>query len=391
MAGLTSAGLLVKTAAQVLADLITAAKAPGGFGPGVSTRPNGPLGKIFGIASSAIGLVWEVLQQVYDAFDPDQATGEALDNLAGLTGVTRLPATKTAGTQTCTGTPATFIPLGSIVRITDGARFLTTADATIGLGSTVDVEVEAENTGPVEASATAVDEIVTIIAGWTGTTNAVDFVTGRDQETDAELRVRREASLQIIGAGTDGAIWSRLSEVEGVLAVKVKSNRTLVEDSDGIPPTAFETVIHPDTVDEDLIAEAIFLTMPSGIQPYGTDVSADVLDLQGFETEVEWTWAAVQEVHVEVTLTYTDDYPADGDDQVKAAVAAYDDGLDVGDDVVLLDILCLVASVDGVRTAVVLAKVGSAPGPGDNADIVLTFRQYANISSTNVDVISTPA
>jgi uncharacterized phage protein gp47/JayE len=393
MAGLTSAGLLVKTAAQVLADLITAAKAPGGFGPGVSTQSNGPLGKIFGILSNAIGLVWEVLQQVYDAFDPDQATGEALDNLVGIVGVTRLAATKTSGTQTCTGTNGTVIPLGSIVRITDGARFLTLAEVTIPIVETIDVLVEAENTGPIEASAGAVDEIVTIISGWTGTTNAADFVTGRNQETDAELRVRREASLQIIGAGTDGAIFSRLSEVEGVLAVKVKSNRTLTTDSDGIPPKAFETVIHPNTVDQDTIATEIFTAMPAGIQPYGSDVSASVLDVQGFTTTVEWTWAAVQEVWVTVTLTYTSEYlpEATGDQLVEDAVAAYDDGLDVGDDVVLLEILCLVAGVAGVRTASILAKVGGSPGGGDNVDIEMTFRQYANISAANVVVNSSPA
>jgi len=91
---------------------------------------------------------------------------------------------------------------------------------------------------------------VTVIAGWASTTNAADFVTGRAQETDAELRARREVSLQIIGAGTDGAIWSRIGELEGVLAVRVKSNRTLAEDADGIPPKAFEVVVHPDTVDQ---------------------------------------------------------------------------------------------------------------------------------------------
>jgi len=131
--------------------------------------------------------------------------------------------------------------------------------------------------------------------------------------------------------------------------------------------------------------------MPSGIQPYGQSVTAYVTDTQGFVQTVEWTWAAVQEVYVKVTLTYTAQYPDDGDDQVKAAVAAYDDGLDVGDDVVLLEILCAAAGVVGVRTASVLAKIGGAPGAGDNVDIELTFRQYARIQAVNVQVISTPA
>ena len=148
MAGLTAAGLDVKSSAEVRADLESDFKAPTGFGPGASVLPSGPLGKIIGIVSQSLGLVWSLLQQIYDSFDPDQAEGEQLDNLVALTGVTRLQPTKTAGTLTLTGTPATVIPTGSVVRIgAAGAQFLLVSEVTIGGGGSVVGTFEAENAG----------------------------------------------------------------------------------------------------------------------------------------------------------------------------------------------------------------------------------------------------
>jgi hypothetical protein len=240
---------------------------------------------------------------------------------------------------------------------------------------------------------------VTVIAGWSGITHSADLVTGRDIESDALLRIRRQASLQVAGSATDGAIRARLLQVEDVLAVVVKSNRTALTDADGIPPHAFETVIWPATVDPTTIATTIYTLMPAGIQPYGTSETAEVTTSQDLTTTVEWTWATELVTHVVVNLTVSADYPVDGDTQVGEAVErAVEGGVDadgvvvvglsVGDDLVLAKILCECFKVAGILTIEILALVGSTPGGGDNVNLVSTFREIFTVSQANITVNS---
>lgn len=89
----------------------------------------------------------------------------------------------------------------------------------------------AQTYGAIAAPANSLTEIVTPIAGWDSLTNPDAGNTGRDQETDAELRLRRARSLNLLGAATVEAITSRLlQEVPGVTSVVVFENVTTTQD-----------------------------------------------------------------------------------------------------------------------------------------------------------------
>lgn len=89
----------------------------------------------------------------------------------------------------------------------------------------------AQTYGPIAAPANSLTEIVTPIAGWSSITNPQAGITGRNQETDAELRIRRAQSLHSQGAATVEAIRSRLlQEVPGVASVTVFENVTMTQD-----------------------------------------------------------------------------------------------------------------------------------------------------------------
>lgn len=389
---LTAEGLEVKRAADVIADLKTAAKSsPDGFGPTVSTDDDGPLGKILTIVGKTIADVWALMRQVYDAFDPDAATGEQLDNICALVGVTRLPATATTGTLELTGTPGTPIPAGALVRIPQGARFALVDSVTIGGGGTVDGSFDAEETGPIEATAGSITEIVTAVAGWSGVNHADDFTTGRDVETDAALRARREGSLQIVGAGPDQAIRARIRAIPEVIDAKVISNRTLVTDSLGIPGKAFLAVVwsgSPPAAAAEDVATAIYNSQPAGILSFGTEIVV-ITDEQDIDQIVRFSNASELDIYVDAILTVDpDEYPADGDDQVAAAIVEAGSDLLIGQDVVLLRLLCAAAEIPGVLTAEIRAKVGGPPGPGDTSNIAVLDTEIALIDALNVTVSS---
>ena len=88
----------------------------------------------------------------------------------------------------------------------------------------------AQNVGPIPAPANTLTEILTPIAGWQSLTNFQAGATGRNTETDAELRLRRLNSLRAIGYATVEAIIARVGqEVPGVTSVLVFENITITQ------------------------------------------------------------------------------------------------------------------------------------------------------------------
>lgn len=59
------------------------------FGPDVIQTPQSPLGQLNGLMADMITELWEVAEGVYQSYDPDQAEGLPLDNLARLRLLTR--------------------------------------------------------------------------------------------------------------------------------------------------------------------------------------------------------------------------------------------------------------------------------------------------------------
>src|SRR5574338_661055 len=58
----------------------------------VDVSDNSALGRMIGVVSPAQADLWEAMQQVYNSFNPNVATGIALDNIVALSGITRFPA-----------------------------------------------------------------------------------------------------------------------------------------------------------------------------------------------------------------------------------------------------------------------------------------------------------
>lgn len=88
----------------------------------------------------------------------------------------------------------------------------------------------ASNFGAIPAPIGSVTEILTPISGWQSITNLKAGVTGREIETDAELRIRRQNSTRVLGAATVEAIRARLlQQVAGVTQALIFENRTMTE------------------------------------------------------------------------------------------------------------------------------------------------------------------
>jgi len=389
MAGLDATGLTIKRLEDIRADMGSRLKVE--LGGEARTEPDAVLGHLIGVVAISLSEVWQLCQYLYEAFDPDAANGEALDNVVGIIGVTRDPATKASGTVTLYGVDGTIVPASSLVGSTlnDDVSLETQTTVTIGasVSGEVDVEVVAEVAGALTVLATEADKILTPVTGWSSVSNAADLNPGYDVESDAALRLRARESLQIIGAGTDNAIRSRVEDLDDVTDCLVVSNRTMAT-VNGVPPKAFHTIIWPNSgVDEDQVAATIFITMPAGIEPHGS-VSKTVTDAQDQSQVVKFSYATAVQIGVEIDLTVNSLFPADGVSQVEAAVLAMAaDDFTIGADVRTMAIVCATNSVDGIVSMVLrLDKKSVADPPVGSVNIVIDDDEIAELDSSDLTV-----
>lgn len=130
MAGVTDAGFIIKRLADILADdralavqLFQDLVQPGDQ---VDVSDSSALGRLISLAAPSEADLWEAAQEVYAAFDPNSATGIALDNLVALGGLTRREQTFTTSSILVAGDTNTLIPVGQTVSSsTTGEQFTT--------------------------------------------------------------------------------------------------------------------------------------------------------------------------------------------------------------------------------------------------------------------------
>jgi hypothetical protein len=364
------------------------------FGADAQTGADKVLGQIIDPAADRIGEVYELNQAQYDAWDPDAAEGVQLDNLGALRGVEREPATKSTATVTCGGTPSTVIPNGSRVQVPGGAVFSIAGPITIGGGGTVDGTATAINTGPQEAAAGSITEIVDTVTGWDTVTNAADAAIGRDIESDLAYRLRQAESQSAPGTSTDSALQAALVALDDITAANVISNRELDTDANGTPGKAFLSVIWPDSgVDLARVAETIWTNLPTGIKSWGTDHVFNVTDSQGKTQVIRFDDATQVNIWWEVDVTTEAGYPSNGDQLVEDAILEYGQDLLVGADVdpikgarFIVDPTLNDFFVPGVKHLVI--RVGKVVSPTGTIPVSIAGTEISAHASARVTVNS---
>lgn len=383
MAGITATGFERKRTDEIKADIDTAVE--GVFGPNIDLSLQSPDGQINQAFAESLGNLWEIAEASYNAFNIDAAVGVVLDNLVKLGNITRLAASPSIVTLTCFGTDTTVIPTGSLVESTSGDQFETVADATIGSTTPGEVDVSAQSveTGVIVAAAGTITTIVTAVTGWTSVTNAADAAEGREEETDAELRLRYKSSTAIASENQPDSIIGAVRQVDGVTSAQFFENFSKVTVG-GVPASAFEVIVLGGT-DED-IAQVIFEKKSAGIQPYGTTIVA-VEDSDGNSYDIGLTRPSDVTIYIEVNLTTDTDYPANGDDLIKQALLDYfSDNLTPGDDVINSRLYTPVNTVAGHTIDSLLAD--TITPPVSSADIIIDVDEIADLQLANIVVNS---
>ena len=164
-------------------------------------------------------------------------------------------------------------------------------------------------------------------------TNPSDFIRGRFEETDEELRLRMSEQESSTGTATIPAIQASLSEVDGVTRALVLENPTFVVDAAGRPPKSFEALVRGG--DDDEVAQVVWDTKPAGIETFGT-ITKIVTDINGTDQVVKFSRPVQKYAWVNVTYSlYTEEvFPVDGEVAMAQSVVQYGDSIEEGIDII---------------------------------------------------------
>jgi uncharacterized phage protein gp47/JayE len=241
----TPDGIQVQTFQEIYDELAAGYRAI--YGEDINLDADSPDGQRVAIEAQLVLDAQSFGALEYNQRDPDFALGQSLNSIVKLSGITRRPATRSQVDVTVVTDRPLTLPVDYAVEDDLGQGWTTLAVRTLSAGVTT-VTLFAENFGAVEADPATVTQPVTVVIGVQSVTNPASATVGVDEETDQELRVRRNRSLETPQSSSVGRMFTALASLPNVTDVAVYENDTATTDSDGIPAHSLWVVVEGGSV-----------------------------------------------------------------------------------------------------------------------------------------------
>ncbi len=167
------------------------------------------------------------LESVYQSAFLDTATGNALDKVVALVGISRLPSghplAKIRFTRQSSSTGRISVPAGTSVTDAAGSRYLTLTTLTLEPGETSrDVMAAGESIATKLVAEGEIDRLELLIAGIAAVTNPEPAHLQSSPESDDALRRRTRTALSGLVRGTVSALEFAVRSIPGVRDVAVR-------------------------------------------------------------------------------------------------------------------------------------------------------------------------
>lgn len=239
-----ASGLQVKTLPELVEELDTAFTTI--YAPDVNVAQNSPDGQMLNIYAQGGEDIRELALQVNAGFDPDQAVGAILDQRVAINNLQRQGGSYTIVGITVTATQTVELQgLDAAFNNINGTGFTAAdnagnnyilVDTTVVTAGDTTLNFRAQKIGAVDPVVNTIINQVTIIAGISAVNNAsAPLILGQNQETDSQLRIRRQQSVALAAFGYLDGLQGSLLSLTGVTAAKVYENVGSTTDGDGIP------------------------------------------------------------------------------------------------------------------------------------------------------------
>lgn len=302
-------GIQIQTFKEIVTDIVEGTSDVSGlkqiYGSDINIDSNTPDGQMINLFALSKKDILDLLVQIYNSKDPDQAVGIELDALCQLCGIQRKGGTYTEVEIVVnvdrslnlngqdTSTPFT-------VKDANGNLFQLIESASLVSGNNT-LEFKAVEIGFIQVLANTITTPETVILGVQTVNNPdVAYKIGEDQETDADLRIRRQKSVALASQGIAPSMIAGLNAIDGLLEAVVHENVTGSTDVDGIPGHAIWVIVDGGSDAE--VADMIYTYRNAGCGMKG-GTSVDVTQVDGTTFEILFDRAIYQDLRVFFHLT----------------------------------------------------------------------------------------
>lgn len=325
MTQITDTGLVTKTQNDYYQEITEKILA---IDPNWNLDPSSPDGLKIAIDAEIFANLAEVASRAYYSKNPNFANGIDLDVLSAITNVFRKQGTFSQATVTMTGNVDAEIPAGSRLSDSNGNIWVVKADSVVGADGTIDVSVECQERGQIQADSNTITGFVDVIPGVQECTNNAVATAGAPPETNAQLRARRQSSIAISSVGMVDSMQAAIEAIPDVRLVKIYENYTSNIDSLGLPPHSVAIIVEGG---EDVaIAKAIFQkrSIGHGLHAAGDRVTVtSVYDRYPQNTmDITFSRPLYIDIEIEVIVKNDGSLPPNANEQIVQEILAYATG-----------------------------------------------------------------
>jgi predicted secreted protein len=303
---LTTTGLTIVTQSELVTNFTTNYQAI--YGSSINLASNTPDGQMMMIYIQTLLDNAQLLQLIYNSFDPDQAVGIQLDMRVAINGIQRQAGTNTITNITLVMSQSVNLygldqTAQSVFTVADNAGNQWQLQTTqLGVSGTQVYAFQAANPGAVLTTPNTITIPVTVVLGVTSINNPTTYTTlGINAETDAALRIRRLQSVSLASQGYYASLLAALENINGVTSAFVYENTSSGTNVAGVPGHSIWVIV-AGSGSAAAIAQAIYSKRNAGCGMYGGTTYL-VTQVDGSQFQVAWDVVSTQNLFVAFTAT----------------------------------------------------------------------------------------
>lgn len=325
----------------------------------------------------------------YNSFSPSTAQGVGLDRVVKINNIRRKRATYSTAPLRVVGQAGITIT-GGIVTDPAGNQWALPASVLIPDAGEITVAITCQTIGSVVLSAGGIDtangkgSIATVTRGWQACNTTASASVGQPVETDSGLRQRQAISTAIPSQTLVDGLKGALAAITGVTRLKVYENDQGFTDVNGIPGGCLAIVL--DGGDPSVIAQVIQRKKGPGVSTYGT-TTRTVTSTSGIPKDVAFFYLTQVPVSFALDVTNLGGFTESIQAQIGASLAAFTNGLDIGEDVNFDQAWAAAKLYDGAGSktyrlnSLTIGRVGSVL---TSSDVPMLFTEAASGDASNV-------
>lgn len=282
------------------------------YGADIVLTSDSPDGQNMMILIQVILDLEDLLTQIYNSFDPDNAIGVTLDQRVAINGIQRQEATYSTTNVTIVtsqsvnlyGQDQTAQPVYTVADNAGNQWQLVTTQT--GLGPTTSILLfQAVTPGAILSVPNTITIPITIVLGVSSINNPSTYLTiGLNEETDAALKIRRQQSVSLASQGYLAGLLAALENISGVTFAYVEENTGSTTNADGVPGHSIWVIVAGTGAVAD-IAQAIYTKRNAGCGMYGS-ISYVITQVDGSEFEVFWDGVTPIEIYIRIQVESLD-------------------------------------------------------------------------------------